>query len=756
MGGFEGLLTSAERAAALDRKSWSQVRRAFTGRAFDLWVDAFEKLASNAASAVILRAFAFGTSAVAEAHGSDAALSVVPVALGLAKSLGSSILQQFLSVLPEVVVAAKDLASFRIWLRSVEEVVSLAPESVELILRQSPPVLTRLNAVAFRSWLLNGVRVGGTDPAQRYAYYAHIDSDTLTAFERRTGDVTFADAEKSIRAVLMALWRLRPAIRVAHIRPGPGAPRRSSFDGPFIRLPEIFPSYRGPEAIAHFHALTAHIGAHLVYSIQKFPVGTLKPVQLALVSLVEDARVETLAAREYPGLRRLWGRFHVARPGSALTAELLMMRLSRALIDPSYVDDDPFVIKGRMMFFDHRANWEDQAISRSIGNLLGNDIGQMRVQFNAKSYITEPSYRDDNSGLWDYGESPPQQVETAEVVLESVRINAIESKTDRDRRERDDNESAPANMAAKVVAVPDDHGIPIARYSEWDHISGTLRPEWTTVMEFEAKPASPLALDEMVSTYAEVQARIAKLVKAAKVSRPSKLRRQAHGDRLDLDACIRATIDKRSGLWPDPRIYETTELRSRDLSVLLLLDSSESTRDRVKNTTFSVIAMERAAAVLLAQAMAELGDPFAIHGFCSNGREEVRYYRLKRFDETYDAGTRARLAGLRGALSTRLGAALRHAGHEIARQPTHRKLVLMISDGEPSDVDIADQRYLVEDARKAAQELTHQGIDVFCVCLDSGGETYLPRIFGPRNYLMISRIEMLPEKLPMIYFRLTV
>jgi nitric oxide reductase activation protein len=245
------------------------------------------------------------------------------------------------------------------------------------------------------------------------------------------------------------------------------------------------------------------------------------------------------------------------------------------------------------------------------------------------------------------------------------------------------------------------------------------------------------------------------MVKSAKVSRPYRVRRQPQGDRLDLDACIRALIDRRGGLTPDPRIHETSEMRARDLSVLVLLDASESTRDRVKNTTMSVMALERAAAALLAHALSELGDPFALHGFCSNGREEVRYYRVKNFGEPYTAVTRARLAGLRGALSTRLGAALRQAGQEIVKQPTHRKLVLVITDGEPADVDVVDAKYLVEDARQAVQELSHEGIDVFCVGLDSGGQNYLPRIFGLRNYTMIGRVESLPEKLPTLYLRLT-
>jgi nitric oxide reductase activation protein len=194
---------------------------------------------------------------------------------------------------------------------------------------------------------------------------------------------------------------------------------------------------------------------------------------------------------------------------------------------------------------------------------------------------------------------------------------------------------------------------------------------------------------------------------------------------------------------------------SRDLSVLLLLDVSESTRDRVKDTDMTVLALERAAASLLAQAMHELGDPFAIHAFCSNGRSEVRYYRVKEFHEAYTAMTRSALAGLRGMMSTRLGAALRQAGDEIGRQATHRKLILIITDGEPSDVDVPDKAYLVEDARRAVHALSHRGIDVFCVGLESGADSALPRIFGSRNFMKITRVETLPERLPMLYFMLT-
>ncbi|HTN97283.1 MAG TPA: VWA domain-containing protein [Nordella sp.] len=753
---IDSLLRSARFAQAIDRRGWESVRDAFPGPAFDLWIDAFDRVSARIGDAAAPAAFAAGSVEVARLHGTDLALTTAETAIGIARAAGVDAALRFLGALPAVAALLEENAAFRVWLRTIEEAANLAPHAASLIIRASGFVLGRLSVLAFRAWASNGIRQSSGDPAKAALYFAATDMATLQAFERDPDDVVFTDVEASLRAFLIALWKIRPVIRAASVRPGGRVMRRAAFDGAFIRVPEIYAGYRGAAAAAHYHAVFAHIGAHLIFGRAKLPVGSLRPVQVALVGLIEDARVEALAAEEYPGLRRLWARFHVAEPGTALTAELLMMRLARALADPLYVDDDPWIVKARRMFRDARDQWRDPAISRRIGGLLGNDIGQMRIQFNARSHVIEPSYRDDNTGLWDFGETPPEQAETAETLLEAVRLEEKEEPDKPEQRNRNDPDAAPANRAGKVTAVPEDAGMPIARHSEWDHVAGQMRHDWTTIVEFKPKPAGAEAIDAILADHADVERRIARLVKAAKVSRPVRMRRQPQGDRLDLDAAIRAMIDHRAGLVPDTRLYETQEMRARDLSVLVLLDISESTRDRVRDTTTSILALERAAAALLAQAMADLGDPFAMHAFCSNGREDVRYFRIKGFAEDNLAAVKGRLAGLRGMLSTRLGAALRQAGAEIAPQATHRKLVLVITDGEPADIDVADKRYLVEDARKAVLELSRKGIDVFCVGLDSGGESYLPRIFGLRGYLMINRLEALPEKLPMLYFRLTI
>jgi nitric oxide reductase activation protein len=230
----------------------------------------------------------------------------------------------------------------------------------------------------------------------------------------------------------------------------------------------------------------------------------------------------------------------------------------------------------------------------------------------------------------------------------------------------------------------------------------------------------------------------------------------ARMDPEDLREVISAYLDLRAGLTPSPNVYARLERRWRDLSVLVLIDASQSTNDLVKAAGRSVLELERDATSLLAHAMDGMGDPFAIHAFCSDTREDVHYYRLKDFETLWGAVAKRRLAGVTGRFSTRMGAALRHAGRDLASRESYRKLLLLVSDGEPSDVDIADRRYLVEDARRAVLSLRHQGIDLFCVGLDAGGDSYLTHIFGRPNVIQLDRIERLPEKLPLLYFRLAV
>ncbi|WP_178133315.1 hypothetical protein [Vineibacter terrae] len=269
------------------------------------------------------------------------------------------------------------------------------------------------------AWMVSGLRATADDRGRRRAYFALDDPLAQRLLARGGAASDFRRAESRLAAQLTALWGLRPPLRPALAPADAPAPRRTSFTGTLLRFPERFPGLSGDAAMALYRAAAAHLGAHLTYTPQRLAIGTLKPLQVTLVSLIEDARVEALALRAMPGLRHFWSPFHVALPHGG-TAPALLARLARALLDPAYRDDDAWVAKGRTLFA--QATLTDPRISRPLGGLLGNDLGQMRVQFNPHTYVVEPAYRDDNAGLWDFPDAPDAVMDDIALTIDTARI----------------------------------------------------------------------------------------------------------------------------------------------------------------------------------------------------------------------------------------------------------------------------------------------------------------------------------------------
>ncbi len=655
------------------------------------------------------------------------------------------------ALLPEAATtAAAKLGEkpFAHWLRLVDYANTSAPESLASILERTAQLLTRLDLEGLESWLHIGIRMAEGDAKRRLRFFTMDDPVARRWLRRLGGEIGFSDMESRLRPFLAALWGDHPPLRETP----PGAPeqahRRAGFDGGVVRLPASFPGFSSADAERLYRAAVAHIAAHLKFSRERFPIGGLKPTQVTLVSLIEDARVERLAMRELPGLARLFLPFHTIEPSSAGTAVALFARLARALADPSYHDPDSWVAKGRNAFGAAEDEWDNQQISRRIGDLLGNDLGQMRIQFDPKTYVVQPAYRDDNLGLWDFGDDDSQ----AEHVLSTARVRQEENDKQPDRVEPENKPNGERDKLHMTKQPVD--GMLVARYPEFDYVTGREQPRWTSVKEYQSNCGPPDEVARLREQRADLAGRLTALIRSARVSRAERQRRQPEGELLDLDACIDAAIARRIGEPPSPRVHSRYERRSRDLSVLLLLDASQSTSDRVRDGKQTVLDVERQAAALLSQAMSGLGDSFALAAFCSDRREDVRYTRIKDFDQPYDDLAESRLAGLQSSFSTRLGAAIRHAGSDLAGQRSYRRLLLVVTDGEPSDIDVEDRLYLVEDARKAVQNVSRLGINTFCIGLESGADSYLGRIFGRRNAVSIAAVERLTDLLPKLYLML--
>jgi hypothetical protein len=291
-------------------------------------------------------------------------------------------------------------------------------------------------------------------------------------------------------------------------------------------------------------------------------------------------------------------------------------------------------------------------------------------------------------------------------------------------------------------------------YPEWDYRERRFRARWAYVQERALDERDPGEAARLVAMHRQTLRRLKRAIEAQKPRRLAPRKRQLDGEDLDLAATVDFVALRRAGLAPRPEIYCQRLPRRRDLAVLLLADLSTSIMERLPDGA-RIVDRIRAALLLFAESLEEIGDPYAIAGFASKYRDQVSYYPIKEFDETLDARARAVIGGLSGRLATRMGAAIRHALARFDQASTSRRLLLLLSDGRPADYDDGgDPRYLEEDTRVAIKECTDRGVHPFCITLDPRGGDYLKHIFGDGHYLVIGRLSELPAELPRIYLRL--
>lgn len=287
------------------------------------------------------------------------------------------------------------------------------------------------------------------------------------------------------------------------------------------------------------------------------------------------------------------------------------------------------------------------------------------------------------------------------------------------------------------------------RLPEWDYRRQSMKPDYCLLQPMLADDAEPAALPEHLAPAARsLRNRFACL-------KPERnwLKRQWQGDELDLDAWLDRLTDEQRSQEPGA-CYRQRRPNLRDLSCLLLADLSMSTECGI-NEDQRVIDVIRDSVTLFAEALSSARDRFALYGFSSIKNKQVRYQLLKNFNEPYADAVRGRLQRIKPGFYTRMGAAIRQSAAILAQEKAAQRLLLIISDGKPNDIDHYEGRYGIEDTRRAIQQARAQGIQPFCITIDEEGSDYLPYLFGDKGYALVSDIKRLPEMLPRLYLNLT-
>ncbi|HEU4796304.1 MAG TPA: VWA domain-containing protein, partial [Pyrinomonadaceae bacterium] len=300
-------------------------------------------------------------------------------------------------------------------------------------------------------------------------------------------------------------------------------------------------------------------------------------------------------------------------------------------------------------------------------------------------------------------------------------------------------------------------------YDEWDRELTDHRVGWCRVIEKRVKHGDRSFVEQTRERHKGVISSIRHQFQLMKPENLTRVTNEVDGEEFDLNAVIDYVIDRRADGQQSERIYTKRLRRRRDVAVSFLLDQSSSTARTIGRHPLQpytrpgrrIIEIEKEGLVLMSEALEAVGDVYAINGFTSEGRRNVKFYVVKDFNEKYSDEVKQRIGGINYQNNTRLGAAIRHATAKLAKQDARTRLLIVLSDGRPYDHDYGDARYAREDTREALRQAKNEGITPFCITIDRESEAELRDLYGEVGYTIIDDVLSLPERLPGIYRRLT-
>lgn len=711
---------------------------------------------------------------VAKECGEDVIGDCITAAMKLSSMTSGEVITLLFDSLPTAARRLGDAELLRGYLTLIHQLSSTASRGLRPMLSHMDELLSKLTLSGLRRWAQFGAQAYRRDFNNLISYFNLESQDSLAVLQKERRGTLLIDTQRKLNFYLRALWG-----RDFFLRPTGAdfADFRPYIDAHIVHMPDAVDAIGEVAGLEVFRATAAHMAAHICYTRSRISAESLSPAQMFFIALIEDARVEYLAIEEFPGLGTLW-RSLLALDQSdncALhpTIEHLE-QLALMLLDSSVRSEHEGINRIAEKFHtDIKTRKNDNQFSWHLGMELFHVFAEIRdvPSLRILESIRIP-YRDDNRFVWEFEEFDwDQGVEYLAASQRQVRrtVSVMEMANEVDCELAGDDAQEIWTCATEMYPYEDDlentqsfnemwGKEPVSQpfhYQEWDYQVQLHRPDWATVYERRQPKGDPQEIENILTEYKPIAFRIKQIIDLLTPEGVQRVRNMEDGDEIDLNAAIDAMVAIRMGEQPNPRITMRNVLKNRDLAVVVLMDLSESTNEMVEGSDKTILQLTREAATLVSTAINGIGDPFALHGFASDGRHDVQYYRFKDFNQHFDDEAKSRLAGMQGGLSTRMGTAMRHAAQHLLKQPERRKLLLLVTDGEPADIDERDPQHLRHDTKKAVEELYSKGVLSYCLTLDPNADNYVKRIFGVNNYTIVDNVQRLPEQLPVLFASLT-
>jgi nitric oxide reductase NorD protein len=734
-------------------------------------------------------------------------------------------------------VAERDADTALAYLRRAPELVSVIGESAEAMAR-------------FEAWFTAGMEVLAYSVEGARAYFALESQKALTSVEAALSGVPLRQVARTVKLFVQGLCGTDLTIQALpdSLSQETSARATVSQDGRTISLPALLRRYPTTEENTRLYlVMAAHEAGHVEFGTYRLTLEPFADLILALHQkygeskdaapdtlaalfqlypypgliqdlwmLVEDARVEFLLQREYPGLQRDLQRLAVEAVATrslthGLTVKELvvdqLLQLSTAASQPVAIHEaikeeiavlwpmcqtilsptataeeavrvshalyvkleDLLASKGAMIQADQTDEAsEELGVGPSASEQTGEDYrpvtnwvyrGAMKPEFIRQPDQTEQVSDDQkqSADIERMASAAGGAQESSAQGQQNREGRHTETESDRLAGGRQWPSHVEELLALNVEQpTPTDHariGDHAVRYPEWDQGIDDYRLNWCCVMEQAAEEGSG---DIVGATLRAHGSEVSALRRFFEGLRPPGLRRvsgQADGDDLDVDAAVRLCAERAAGADLSDRIFVRRERKERDVAAAFLVDVSGST-SRQLDSGRRVIDLEKEGLVLLCEALEAVGDHYALYGYSGQGRGHVDFLVIKDFEDRLGGKAAQRLGGLAPMRQNRDGAAIRHATAKLLEREARTRLLVLISDGRPLDDGYKDE-YSLEDTKVALREARQRGVHPFCITIDREADGYVRRMYGDVQFAVVDHLEALPMRLPRIYQRLT-
>lgn len=218
--------------------------------------------------------------------------------------------------------------------------------------------------------------------------------------------------------------------------------------------------------------------------------------------------------------------------------------------------------------------------------------------------------------------------------------------------------------------------------------------------------------------------------------------RQYDGSEIDLDSFIRAFVDIKMKKNVDQKLYSLKVIQQQDFAVSILLDQSMSSDSWVNDRRILDVCLDSIG--IMGLLFQDHIQGMSIQSTFSHGHQTCFLQKIKKAEEDWSHFyQRAQLIRPQGY--TRLGPGIRYCLQELQRSNAKQKILIMLTDGRPTDIDGYEGLYGIQDIHQAMREAKQKNIHTYALTVDKESKNYFHKMFD--HYHVLQSPDQLTEKL---------